>query len=936
MATKKIARTGKIVFLLIEPAAIFPKTLTYILLAIVAGLLGSAPPCQAAPSFAFFYGTHPPVKELNAFDVVVVDPGSGISPATYDKSGSQLFAYVSVGETNRAASYAQAIKREWILGRDKAWGSDIMDSANPSWRRFFLQRVITPLWQEGYRGFFLDTLDAYRTAVGKSRFADMENGLVALVRTIKSKYPTARLIFNRGFPLLGRLRPDVFAVVAESLFRGYSPARGGYYRVPAKARAWLLGKLEAVKKVGIPVIAIDYVPPGQRELARRTAARISRLGIVPWVTDKDLSSMGVGSIEVMPRTVLGLFDGTEAADPVYTNILTLAAMPLNYLGYTLELHDMHKPLPRGILAGRYAGVLVWPSRSDSAEPGFRKWLQKTIAEGVKVAFLGYFGMPVQELPRKMGISTYVEKTPALPLRVQKKESIMGFEAPPMPHPDSFHPVRMKKGRVLLRIANGSGQTFDAAAITPWGGYVLNPFVTLPSFNAQTLWEINPFKFLREALRLPAMPVPDTTTENGARLLMAHVDGDGYASRAEWPGGGYAAQELRTKILEKFRIPTTISVITGVIAPDGLYPKKSALFEKFARQIYRLPWVEAGSHSFSHPFKWFALESGENQEGDNLRIPGYTFSLKKEIQGSIDFINRHLLPPGKKVKVFQWTGNCVPNAAAIADTYRIGVGNINGGDTTISRSSPSLTDVAPLGVDKGGWYQVFAPDDNEELYTHLWTADFYGFHRDVETFRLTNKPRRLKPVDIYYHFYSATKLASLKALREVYSWALHRRLNAIFTSQYVAKVLDFRRTVVARTDKGWLVKNDGSLREMRIPQGVGYPEVGEGSNVVGFSSFAGERYIHLGPGGEARIRLLAKKRGRPYIERMNAVLDTFSRTPCGFTLSFHGWLPVRLVLGDAAHCTLRDNGKQIRPQASQGEQKVFAFPKGAHRLDLVCH
>ena len=39
------------------------------------------------------------------------------------------------------------------------------------------------------------------------------------------------------------------------------------------------------------------------------------------------------------------------------------------------------------------------------------------------------------------------------------------------------------------------------------------------------WVIDPFAFLTQALQLPPMPVPDTTTENGRRLLLAHVDGD---------------------------------------------------------------------------------------------------------------------------------------------------------------------------------------------------------------------------------------------------------------------------------------------------------------------------------------------------------------------------------------------------------------------------
>ena len=46
--------------------------------------------------------------------------------------------------------------------------------------------------------------------------------------------------------------------------------------------------------------------------------------------------------------------------------------------------------------------------------------------------------------------------------------------------------------------------------------------------------LDPFRFLQAALRLPPMPAPDVTTDNGRRSLLIHVDGDGFASRAEIP------------------------------------------------------------------------------------------------------------------------------------------------------------------------------------------------------------------------------------------------------------------------------------------------------------------------------------------------------------------------------------------------------------------
>lgn len=887
----------------------------------------------AGPSVAFYYGVTPPLDELRAFDDVVLDPDSGVSPDRSEPGKTRFFAYVSLGETSPSRDYAKKLRKDWIIGRNRSWGSMIMDPANAAWRRFFVEEVLLPLWQAGYRGFFFDTLDSYRLAVTKERYPLMEKGIVTLIRAVRERFPGVRLILNRGFEVIDQVKGDIHAVAAESLFKGYNPAKDCYADVKREDRKWLAAKLHHVRDLGIPVMVIDYLPPGSRPLARETAAKIRDLGFIPWVTDKDVASLGVGSLEVMPRKILGFYDGREAPDIVYTNLFRYGVMPLNWLGYTVEMHDLRESLPGGILAGRYAGIVIWPNSEVSAGKGFRDWLAGAMRQGVKVVFLEYFGFPFDALPEQLAIEDFPSLAAVPPFRVQAKDALMGFEAPPLPSADSFPPIRLKKGRSLLRLVDAGGNIADVAGITPWGGYVLGPFVVLPDILGGSAWVTDPFRFFREALRLPPMPVPDTTTENGSRLLFVHIDGDGSISRAEWPQGGYAADEMREKILEKYRIPTSVSVITGIIGPDGLYPDKSPQYQEIARKLFQLPWVEAASHSFSHPFHWNGLQEGDEEGEHNLHIPGYAFRLDREIAGSIEYINENLLPKGKKVRLFQWSGDCVPGADAIAACYRAGVLNINGGDTFITESKRSLTQVAPLGVEKGGFYQVFAANQNENVYTDLWRRNFHGYRRVLETFRLTDSPRRLKPVNIYYHFYSASKLASLDALDTVYARSVAQNLNAIFTSEYVEKVLDFNRTVVARSDDGWRIRNGGYLREFRIPAALGSPDMERGDNVVGFSTHDGERYIHAGPGGEVSFSLVPGMGRDPYLLRVNGRLDTFSRQGKQLKFTVSGWTPMTLMLGNAGSCVVTKDGKPVRPCSVKGDTASFSMSKGKHVFGL---
>lgn len=896
---------------------------------------------QAAPfSIAFFYAANPPLDELKAFDIVVVDPDqAGISPAEYRTAQSELFAYVSAGEADPTRPFFKKIDPAWLIADNSSWGTRVVDLSNPAWRDFFLNQVVEPLWAAGYRGFFLDTLDSYQLVKNKERLPQLADGLVAVIREIKARHPEARLILNRGFEILERVKDQAFAVAAESLYQNFDPLSGNYGTVREQDRLWLLERLESVKKSGLPAIAIDYVNPAERELARTTAARIKQLGLIPWVSDRGLASLGIGAVEVQPGTILGVYEHTDSAtpsDPVYDHLHRYAAMPLEYLGYRIEYHDIAKPLPDRILAGRYAGVVVWPASGGSAShKGYRKWIERVLHEKLPLVFLDGFGTGADRSWFK-ALGLQFKSGPGLSgkISVVAKDAMIGFEQPLPEAAESIPLLDAAGGRVLLRVRGSKGAESDLAAITPWGGYVLAPAVKAHELDNQTAWIIDPFRFFSQALRLPPnRPIPDVTSENGVRLLLSHIDGDGFESMAEWPGGRLAATELRERILKRYRLPTSLGLIAGIISPNGFYPKRGTELEDEARQLLALPNVEAASHSFSHPFNWYRALQAENESGYNLSIPGYSFSLRGEIGDSVSYLNS-LLPPPKKVTMFHWTGNCVPTSEAIAESYRAGVGNINGGETIISNSRTSLTSVGPLGIVKDGWLQVFAPNQNENVYTNNWSGPFYGYRRVIETFRLTDAPRRLKPVNIYYHIYAVSKPASLKALQEAYDWALQQQLFPVKTSSYAARVRDFFRTAVARQNDGWLIRNGGDLRQIRLPQEAGYPDLENSRGVLGFSDFNDQRYIHLAPGGGSFLKLSGTPPTRPFLAAAAAGITAFRTTASGIALTATAETDGYLRFANAADCRVVSGAVQL-PSSNQGTLLSISIPAGSHDLELAC-
>ena len=164
---------------------------------------------DALPSVALYYGAQPPLAELRAFDAAVTDPDQpGAQPAA--AAGHADFAYVSLGEVQPFRPWFPELPSAWLGGENKAWGSRLVDPAAPGWADFVADRIVAPLWARGYRGFFLDTLDSYRLLPGGDADRQRrEDGLVAVIRRIKQRWPEARLILNRGFEILPRVRPGV-------------------------------------------------------------------------------------------------------------------------------------------------------------------------------------------------------------------------------------------------------------------------------------------------------------------------------------------------------------------------------------------------------------------------------------------------------------------------------------------------------------------------------------------------------------------------------------------------------------------------------------------------------------------------------------------------------------------------------------------------------
>ncbi|GHD64112.1 bifunctional glycoside hydrolase 114/ polysaccharide deacetylase family protein [Jeongeupia chitinilytica] len=883
----------------------------------------------AQPSVAFFYGETPPVDALSTFDWAVVEPGN--LPAAPQTGATRWFAYLSLGEITSDLPYAKAVPPSWVLGKNKAWGGLVIDQSQPDWPAFVVERMVTPLWNKGYRGLFLDTLDSWQLfAKSPASQQAQTDGLTRTIKAIKARYPDLQLIANRGFEVMPAVHEALAAVAFESLYQGWDEGHKRYTDVSEADRKWLRQQLRPiVDDYKLPVIAIDYVAPGKRTQARRVADRIRRDGFIPWVADPYLKTLGVGLREVLPRKVVLLYDAQRAPTPMQSYLLMLMT-PLNYLGLTPEFVDVRGPLPAGSLAGRYAGIVSWLD-GVSLPPQTQAWLAGAIDDGVPWASFAGLGVNVGgDWARRLNLSDD-GKAEGGAQQISVQSPLYGFETAIRPQRDGFRGLSTQAGEPLLSLTDASGRRFDAAAIMPWGGYALDPYLRTEMPDQSNRWQIDPVAFLQRALQLPVAPVPDVTTENGRRIFLMHLDGDGFVSRAELPGRPMSGTVMLNEVLKKYGLPATVSVIEGEVAPTGLYPKDAPAAEAIAREIFALPNVEIASHSYSHPFQWGKVNT-DNADDYHLEIPGYTIDLKREVFGSIDYINRRLAPPGKQTRVFLWTGDCEPAPDAVALTRKAGVLNMNGGDTVITRRLPSLTAVAPIGLPYGGELQIFAPNQNENVYTNNWTGPFYGYRQAIETFELTDGARRYKPINVYLHFYAASKRASLDAVHQVIGWTLKQPTTTLFASQYIERARSFFSTAIARDGDGFAI-HAGALRTVRIPATLGYPDLAASRNVAGFSEHGTERYVHLAD-GDAYLALQTATPTTPYLADASGVLSKWQTAPGRLSFALDSTRPLTFALANATRCSVRADNAVLTPRKEAALQR-YALNRHAAQIDIRC-
>jgi len=916
------------------------------------------------------YAAKPEMELLLAHDMAIVDAEATVDLAAAKAAGRQVLAYVSVVELREASPHFAKLKQVGVrvLARQEAWQSALMDITHPAWTEFVVETLARTAVSKGFDGFFLDTVDSASALMQKdaAKAPAYREAMIRLVQRLHTAFPGKEIVLNRGFEFLPDLKTEVGGVLVESVFRTYNAA-GAYVPVDERTTSQLTQQISRAQDAGLPVYILDYLEPGDARMADETLARMAALGASGFLSTKPLQGVTAGPVRPVARRILVLFGGvqseSEAANHFEDDTFsgTRLQMPLEWMGYELEYLNVGKSGPPPELDSRFCGMIFDENLSlpHAGEEWYVNWILHQVSRGLKVLFCGQY--PLQQdlqrarLLKGLGLwGSFRQLTKPQEVRIRILDAkMMNFEAPTRAHLAEIEDSRAPRdANVYLSVASrdetANAMQFDALYTASWGGALLDPYHTFQVSVEDQASLFDPFAFLNLIWPAGAFPAPDATTRDGRRIFFSQIDGDGFNGVTSFAGNRICGELVRDHILKKYPLPITASLIESTMRglEENQKGDEQPVLEAVARSIFALPNVQAASHSFSHPYVWV--------DHDDEYIPMYenrSLQLKpeahlngvdpeREVAGSLAYV-QSLLPPGKTCDLMLWSGNCRPGAAALQVCRRLGVENLNGGNTTISRRHPYLSNISPRVMQWDGEVQVFSAMQNEFVYTRNWKGPFFGGFRQVtETFEKTETPRRLKPVNLYYHFYSAATPGALKSLADACDWVMAHPLHSLTAVEFAKIARDAWGTRIYRTGiNRYALCNAGHARTFRLPAGGLLPDLHASRGVTGFVVEGESLFLHTSGQPVTDLVLAPAPEPRPGLESSTAEISfqRIDKTGAVFTCDdlrptvavvLSGMIPARTW-----DVVINGSGQRLAANAA-GKLELHLPSRATVKIDLI--
>ena len=197
--------------------------------------------------------------------------------------------------------------------------------------------------------------------------------------------------------------------------------------------------------------------------------------------------------------------------------------------------------------------------------------------------------------------------------------------------------------------------------------------------------------------------------------------------------------------------------------------------------------------------------------------------------------------------------------------------------------------------------------------------------------MTEGERRLKPVNVYYHFYSVERADALKALEDIYDWCRKQPLHSMTTSAFAALTRDSHHTRIHQTGpRQWTAMNNGDLRTFRFPKQLGTPDLNHSRGITGYISHHDSWYVHTDGSQKSTITLADAPARRLHLQSSSGEIKFRKFNSDLAVFSVDDFRPVTVVLSGI------ESGKRAIIDINGVTSNAIANQVGAVTLELPNH
>jgi len=865
---------------------------------LAAGLVGAA----ELPRLYVDFSMQPDATELSAFDLCLLRADARVDLEAGHALGSRFLARVDifeVAEASEAAAGAQQLGVPLLEGTRQ--GMLRLDATHPRWETVVVRVLAQGAAERGFDGFLLTGLDTISQDAERA-------AVLRVIAALDAAYPDKQVMLDGGFGLLSEARRSLDGM----LFTGLAALE------EADETLLQARKIREAARLGVRPYVVDFADPtAPAEIAAR-AARVRELGGVPFITTPALDGVNLGPLQAVSRRVLVLHSG--AAHDCFTARVLHGS--LEWLGHEIIYRDAARLSPADLLPTHIAvsGVIVDQSLrlSPDQEAGLTALVTRLAEQRVPLLLTGLPWESSGALP--LGLRGTGKAAPMAEAKMGRVEMALLMEGGAvLPRTTGLRAIQAPEGARVILSVKVADILCDQVFFTSWGGVWLDPLAL------EAGPQVNPLPFLEAWIggQTPA-PVVDTTCQDGRRLLVSHISGEGFTSPTSLPGLPLAGEAMLERILSRHPLPFTVALCEGEVRgwTPGLEPRDAVRYEEAARALFHLPTVEAASHSFSRPADW---TPGQFIPGSlNVAATDTRRGLEREIGGSLAYIHRQLLPVGRGVPLMLWPRGVRPSPEAVAFSRRMGVENAA---TVSSKLMPgSQIPLAPHSWGTGDSLQTLITDSRQD-------GDTLNAEAAIAEALRTGTGRWLAPVQVALTFHDAVSETSLAQVARLLDWCAAQPLQAITTTQYCRIVRDAARTRILQAGPDhWIIVNSGHARTLRLPASVGVPDMERSSGLSGYAVHGGQLYIHtlgkhrteliLRPtAAPGHLRLAASSARVEYLEAgsRRALLQVSDSRPVDMT--FAGLAPGTV-------CQMLANGRPEYLMADPAGHIAFTVPSQA--------